>query len=84
MFFLLLKRLEHISGLGDMRQVDLRPWRGITSRTCRYAGLDSLEVSAHTLGFIKLQRTGVRLLLYNADVVENIQNCFALNFQFAR
>jgi hypothetical protein len=84
LFFSLLKRFEHISGLGDVRQVDLRLWRRIATRTCWQAALDSLEVSAHTLGFIKLQRTGVRLLLCNADVVENIQNCPALNFQFAR
>jgi len=67
-----------------MRQVDLRPWSRIGAGACGYAGLDSLEVSTHTLGFIKLQRTGVRLLLCNADVVENIQNCLALNFQLAR
>jgi hypothetical protein len=84
LFFSLLKRFQHISRLGDMRQVNLRLWRRIATRTCWYAGPESLEVSAHTLGFIKLQRTGVRLLLCNADVVENIQNCLALNFQFAR
>ena len=84
MFLSLLKRFEHISGLGDMRKVNLRLWSRIATRTCRCAGPDSLEVSAHPLGFVELQRTGVRLLLSDADIVEDIQNRLALDFQFAR
>jgi hypothetical protein len=84
LFSSLLERSQHISGLGDMGQINLGSRRRIAATTGACAGPDSLEVSAHTFGLVKLQRTGVRFLLCNADVVENIQNCLALNFQFAR
>ncbi len=67
-----------------MGQVNLGSLRRIAARTSPSAGPDSLEVSPNTFGLVKLQRTGVGFLLRNADVVENIQNCLALNFQFAR
>jgi hypothetical protein len=41
-------------------------------------------VSAHTLGFIKLKRTGVRLLLSDAYVIKYVEDSFALDFQFTR
>jgi hypothetical protein len=43
-----------------------------------------LEVSAHTLSLVELQRAGVRLFLGDADVIEDIQNSPALNFKLSR
>jgi hypothetical protein len=43
----------------------------------------TVEVRAHTLGFIPFQRTGVGLLFRHADICQYIQNCFALYFQLA-
>jgi hypothetical protein len=84
LFFSLLQCLEHVSGLGDMREVDLRPGSRVGAQATRSARPEPLEVSAHTFGFVEFERTRMCLFLCNADVVENIQNCPALNFQFAR
>jgi hypothetical protein len=43
----------------------------------------TIEVCAHTLGFIPFQRTGVGLLFRHADICQYIQNRFALYFQLA-
>jgi len=80
----LLDCFEHVSWLGDTRQVNLRLRSRIAALTAECATPDSLKVGSHTLGFVEFQRTRMRFLLGNADVVENIQNCPALNFQFAR
>jgi len=41
-------------------------------------------MSAHTLGFVRFQRTGMRLFFCYADICQYVENCFALNFQLAR
>jgi hypothetical protein len=41
-------------------------------------------MGAHTLGFVKLKRTGVRLLLDNAYVIKHVEDSSALDFQFTR
>jgi hypothetical protein len=43
----------------------------------------TVEVYAHTLGFIRLERTGVRLFLSHADIGQYVQNCPALYFELA-
>jgi len=80
----LLESFEHISGLGDTRKVNFRFGSRIGARAGRCARPHPLKVSAHTIGFVELKRTGVRLLLSNTHVIENIENSLALNFQFAR
>jgi hypothetical protein len=44
----------------------------------------ALEISAHTLGFITLERTRVGLLFGYANCRQSIQDFPALDFQFAR
>jgi hypothetical protein len=85
LFFSLLDGLEHVAGLGDARPVDLRLGRSIVAASCaRSTGPAALKVRAHTLGFIELKRTGVRLLLGHTCDIEYVENSFALDFQFTR
>lgn len=83
-FLLLLLQdgFQHISGLRDVGQIDLGPGRGVSARGAGCTGLTALEVGAHTLGLVILQRTGVCLLLSDAYCFKNIKNGFALDFQF--
>jgi hypothetical protein len=84
-FFSLLDCLEHVAGLRDARPVDLRLGRSAFAASCgRSARSAALKVGAHTLGFIKLKRTGVRLLLSDAYVIKYVEDSFALDFQFTR
>jgi len=78
--------LENISGLGDVRQVDLGLdfvsfSAGCTRGLCR--GCLGPEVSPHLLRFMFFQRTGVRFLLGNSDLCKHIENGLALDFQFS-
>jgi hypothetical protein len=41
-------------------------------------------MGTHTLSFVKLKRTGVRLFLGNANIIEHIKNRLALDFQLTR
>jgi hypothetical protein len=43
-----------------------------------------LKVRAHTLGFVKLKRTGMRLLLDDAYIIQYVQDRSALDFQLTR
>ncbi len=83
---LLRNQLQHISWLGDVREVDLgldficvapRAWR--TRRRARFGR--SAEVGPHFLCLVVLERTGMGLLLGDSDFGENIENRFAFNFQ---
>jgi len=86
LFFSLLDSLEHVTRLGNPRQVDLRlVLDALTApRVASAAGPAALKVRAHTLCFVKLKRTGMRLLLGNAHVIEHIENSSALDFQLSR
>lgn len=42
------------------------------------------DVGAHTLGFVRFERAGVRLLLRYAYFRESIKNGFTLHFQLTR
>jgi hypothetical protein len=81
----LLNGLEHVAGLRNPRPVNLLFWLVVCSLlspgTVSAAG--TLEVLAHTLGFIFFERTGVRLLLGHADSCQGIQDRPALYFQLA-
>ena len=81
----LLNGLEHVAGLRNPRPIDLLFWLIVCSLrspgTVSAAG--TLEVLAHTLGFIFFERTGVRLLLGHADSRQGVKDGPALNFQLA-
>ena len=81
----LLNGLEHVAGLRNPRPIDLLFWLIVCSLrspgTVSAAG--TLEVLAHTLGFIFFERTGVRLLLGHPHQRKRIQNSFALDFQLS-
>jgi hypothetical protein len=83
----LCDQLQHIARLGDVRQVDLRlDFVGLTAgtrasrRRIRFGG--GVKVSTHFFRLVVLKRTGVRLLLGNANFGENIKDGLALDFQF--
>ena len=71
-----------IAGLGDTRPVNF--WLlGLMARSG--AGTAAFEnVRAHTLGFVRLNRAGVGLLLRNANFHESIEYRFTLYFQLTR
>ena len=80
LLLLLQNGLQDIAGLGNFRQINLRLGCALGARRpC--SSLAALQVSAHTLSFIFLQRTGVRFLLRDADRLENIEDSSALDFQ---
>lgn len=83
-----MDELQHISGLGDMRQVDL----GLDSvfRASRPGGLrcrlpfrgGRLEVRAYFFRFVVLERAGMSFLFRDAHNRQHVEYGFALNFQF--
>jgi len=72
-----------IAGLVGLRPIDLRFDIGfVPSRRAGTACL--MDVGAHTLGFIRLNRARVRFLLRDSNSRESIQDFFALDFQLSR
>ncbi len=69
-FLALLNGFQHVARLGDARPVNLRLCLGFRTGGCRRAAGPgaAVEVCAYTLGFIRLQRTGVRFLFRHADI----------------
>jgi hypothetical protein len=68
----------------DLRPVNLRLGFGLVPHR-RAASTPTLQdVRAHTLGFVRLDRARVGLLLGNTDCRESIQNGPALHFQLSR
>jgi len=80
LLFLLQNGFQYVAGLGNLGQVNFRPGRTFGARS-RCSGLPALQVGTHTLGLIFFKRTGVRLLLCNADRLENVEDGPALDFQ---
>jgi hypothetical protein len=87
-FLLLRDGLQHITGTGDVRQINLSLdfvfAAGRASRTGR-RGLSvgrAADVGSHLLRFMLLQRTGMGLLFGHSDERERVENGLALNFQF--
>jgi hypothetical protein len=82
LFFLLLDGPQDITGLGNVRQVDLR----LLVALCRLGrgsgrGFPATPQSgAHTDCLVFLHRTGVRFLFRNAHFRENVENDLALDF----
>jgi hypothetical protein len=89
LFFLLgLNSLQHVTGLGDMRKIDLgrNALRGARRRGAPVAGgpRTALKMRAHLLSFIGLQRTGVGFAGGHAEFRKNVDNRARLHFQLAR
>jgi hypothetical protein len=86
--FLLRDGTQHVARTRNVRQVDLglefifavngRPGWSCGSRTSFSVGTETL---AHQFGFVLFQRTGMRLLLRNADLGQDVKNGLALDLQ---
>jgi hypothetical protein len=91
LFFLLLgqQSLHHISGLGDVRQIDLGD-NSFSAMAARCgAGMRRVlrfprKVRTNLLSLVQLQRTGVRLASRYADFRKNLENRARLYFQLFR
>jgi hypothetical protein len=83
---LLGDQLEHIAGLGDLREVNLGfnfvSFPTGTRPGGRGLSIGGAEMSAHLFRFVLLHRTGVRFFLSNSDLDQDIKNRLALDFQF--
>jgi len=84
---LLGDQLEHIAGLGDVRQVnlglDLIGFAAGTRLGGRGLGFCSgAEMSADLLSFVFLDRTRMRLLLGNSDFSQYVKDGLALDLEF--
>jgi hypothetical protein len=86
---LLRDRLQHVSRLGNVRQIDLglkcfHITLGTAPRRLdRRLGLGlGAKMRADLLCFVHLDGTGMGLFLGDADQRKNIQDGFALDFQF--
>ena len=78
---------QHISGLRDVRQVDLGldpvgiNTVGARGLCCTVGLAGSPEMCTDLLGFVVLKRTGMRLLLRDSGFNQHVENRFAFNFQ---
>jgi hypothetical protein len=81
---LLGEGLQHVSRLGDLRQVDLRA--ELIRRARPTAGSGAMvkvtEVLTYLLCFVGFERAGVGLLLGDANLGQRFENLPALDFQF--
>ena len=90
-FFLLLGQngLQHIAGLGDVRQIDLGNdgGRAVAARSggamrCRARVLRKMR--ANLIRLVAFERTGVRFARRNAELLKNVENRARLYFQLFR
>jgi hypothetical protein len=89
LFFMLgLDSLQHIAGLGDVREINLGRNRLRGARGCRTAlsgrGLAALKLRANLVRLIVFQRTGMGLAAGQAEFRQYIENLPALDFHLAR
>jgi hypothetical protein len=90
LFFLFLGQngLEHVAGLGDMREVDFWRYdlRSACGRGACVAGRAGcvLKMRAHLLCLVRLQGAGVGLAGTQAELRQNVKNLPALDFHLAR
>jgi hypothetical protein len=81
---------QHVSRLGDVGKIDF----GLDALAVALAAGArrfppivscgaSMEMGANLLGFVVLERAGVRFLLGNADLLQYIEDCLAFNFQLS-
>jgi hypothetical protein len=91
-FFLLslpgLDGLEHVTGLGDVREIDFGrdALGGARRRGAPLAGraLAALEMRTDLLGFVVFQRAGMGLATCQAEFRQYVENLPALDFHLAR
>jgi hypothetical protein len=67
----------------DLRPVNLRLGLGFVAR-CADTAAALQDMRADTLGFVRLDGTGVRLLLGHANCGQSFQDFPALHLQFTR
>ncbi len=90
LFFFLLRQngLQHVAGLGDVREVDF--WcDGLLSARGRGAAMagrarSALKLRANLVGFITLKAAGVGLACAQAEFRQYVKNLSALDFHLAR
>jgi hypothetical protein len=89
-FLLLRNGSQHISGTGDVREINFgfdfffaakRARTGLTSRGRTFRR--GADVYPYLFRFVFFQRTGVRFLLRHSDQRKRIENSFALDFQLS-
>ena len=84
---LIKNRLQHITGLGDVRQINLGLdlIRSRMSGTGRPSGTVSItrafEVGTNFFRFVLFERAGMGLLLGDTHFRQYVKNSLALNFQ---
>jgi hypothetical protein len=84
LFFALLDRLQHVAGLRNPRPVDLlRHGAFRLGGRAAIPAAPPLEVCAHTLCFVRLERAGVRLRIGHSDFLQHVQNGFALDLELS-
>ncbi len=81
-------RLQHVTGFGDVREIDLGleligRTRGSSARAAAAAGLVLGKIFFHALGFIFFDGTGVRFLFSYADLRQNVEDGLALDLEFS-
>jgi hypothetical protein len=80
--------LQHVTRLGDMREIDFgrNSLRGARRRrACLARGPRStLELRAHLVGLIVFEGTGVGLAAVQAEFRKYVKNLLALDLQLAR
>jgi hypothetical protein len=80
--------LENISGLGDVREINLsldliRLSAGTGRPGGRLCLAGSTEVSTQLLRLVVFHRTGMGFLFRDPNLWEHVKNGFALDFQFS-
>jgi hypothetical protein len=75
---------RHITNVMHLGPVNLRLDLGLMPGRRARCAPALQNVRAHTLGFIRLDGTRVRLFLGNANFHESVQNRLALDFQLSR
>jgi len=81
-------RLQHIAGFRDVRQIDpgleLVRQRGRRTRPTRRGGGLLGKILFDALSLVFLNRAGVRFLLSDADLGQNLEDFSALDLEFSR
>lgn len=85
LFFPLLNRLQDVARLRHLRPVNLLRCRALALGRRRTAipAASPLEVRAHTLRFVRLERAGVRLRVRHPYFLQHVQNGFALDLELS-
>jgi hypothetical protein len=85
LLFLLLNGAQNISRPGNVGQINLGLLfcRGVSAGCIRRGFSATGQGGTHTPGFVFLYRTGVRFLLCNSHLWQDVENYSALHFQLS-